>query len=188
MRSFPPYSLWTMTVPSWMPISENEAVRPGSGSSAWASDWMRPDQFELAAGQEADADRRPHEGHVGDLDPPREQREIAQMRDQLVRDHGRPAVRVVAEQHVVEAHGAGGEQRDRDRAAQHRLKAGDGVNLAVDGIPHRGGGHEKRQRDQGGERRGDHGCNGNREALQASGRGHRTPFQGLVGQSDWGCR
>ena len=37
-------------VPSWMPISENDALRLGFGSTAWASDAARPDQFDRPSG------------------------------------------------------------------------------------------------------------------------------------------
>ena len=113
-----------------MPISENEAVRPGSGSSAWASDWIRPDQFELAAGQEADADRRPHQGHVGDLDPPREQREIAQMRaiNSSATTAGSPFGSSPSSTLWKVTVPEGNSEIEID-AAQHRLEAGDGVNF-----------------------------------------------------------
>ena len=51
MTSFPACGLWTTTVPSLMPISENDALRSGSGWSAWASDWISPDQFVSPSGR-----------------------------------------------------------------------------------------------------------------------------------------
>ena len=38
-------------VPSLMPISENDAVRSGLGSSARASDPISPDQFDWPSGK-----------------------------------------------------------------------------------------------------------------------------------------
>ena len=97
----------------------------------------------LAAGQERDGNGRSHQRHVGDFNPSREEREIAQMSGQFVGDYAWRAGAVVAEHDVVEGHRTGREQRDRDIAAYYRIKSGNGVDFFGDGISYRRGWNEK---------------------------------------------
>ena len=134
----------------------------------------QPGPVRLAVGLKGDGDRRPHQRHIGDFDPSGQQREITQPRCQLIGDHGRFAGAVVAEQHVVEGHGSGWEQRHRNVAAQDRVESGDGLDLFGDRVTHRRGRHEKRQRNQRDECHRDHGGSGDGEAFQAGSHGQRT--------------
>ena len=130
-----------------------------------------------AAGQECDVDCRPVQRHVGDFDPPGEQREVAQASRQLIGRNDRLDAAVVAEQDVVEAHRRVRKQRDRNAATERRVKARDRMDLRLDGVAHCRGRDEERKHHQGNEQGRDDGANRNRETLQAKSRGHWTRFR-----------
>ena len=157
------------------------AVAVGLQGARERCDQSRP--VRLPIRRERHGDGRPYQRHVGDLDPPGEQREVAQVRRQFLGHHGGRAGLVVAEQHVMEAHRARWKQRDRDVAAQHRVEPGHPVNLLADGVPYRGGGNEEGQRDQNDEAHRDDGGNGDRQAFEANSRGHEMRFRCSLGLS-----
>jgi hypothetical protein len=70
----------------------------------------KPRPIRLAAGREGDGDRRPHQRHIGDFDVAGEQREITQPRGQFLGHNGGLAGPIVAQQHIVKAHGSRREQ------------------------------------------------------------------------------
>jgi len=88
------------------------------------------------------------------------------VRGQLVGHDRRSPLPVVPEQHVVKAHRAGGEQRDRDIAAQHRMEPGDAwISLLTASRTQRPG--MRKDSATSVTKAADHGGNGNREAFKA---------------------
>jgi hypothetical protein len=98
-----------------------------------------------AVGVEDDGDGRAHQRNVGDLDAPSQKGKKAQACDHFLGGERRCARAVVLEAHILEAHRAGREQRDRGFASEHRIEARHGADFRFDRLANGVGGHQKRQ-------------------------------------------
>ena len=144
LSSIPLDSSRILTVPRSMRSSENDIERATVGRTLPASDSSRPAQFERPSASNATEKIGRDEHDIGDLDPAGEQREKSQPRRKPLGRKRRPAGSAGAQRHVGEADRAAGEQRDRGRAAQDRIKPGGRADFSLHGLAHLVRRHQRR--------------------------------------------
>ena len=142
----------TVMVPWLTRISENESSRAlAPGLSVRASVASRFDQFERPSGSTFTVMRgRVSDTSAGSIRPISSGQQL-QLGGQPVGGERGLARALVAQHDVGEAHHRGRKQRDRDLAADRRLKPGDGADFRDDGVAHGRRGNERRGRHQCGD-------------------------------------
>jgi hypothetical protein len=137
---------------------------------------MWPDQFEVRSALKTMAMvGRTRETSAISMRPVRKGKK-AQACDHLLGGQRRCASAVVLEAHIVEAHRAGWEQRDRGAAPEHRIEARHGANFRFDSVAHGVRGHQKRQDHENANADNGQAQDNKCKTFDANGRGHDASF------------
>ena len=115
-----------------MRISENDTWFSAPGFMVRAMVWMKGVQLLTPSAVPDDVDLRAQHHDVGDLEPPQQQRQQAQIGGQHVDAQRGVGGAAALQPDVVEGDIAAGEYRDVDRALDHEIEAGDGADLRFD--------------------------------------------------------